>query len=199
MNKVLLREFNSLCPDNLCTDLLTESEKVFVKNGGMILTGLLQRADVKNGNGRIYPYNVLLREVENYKKIVKENRALGELDHSENTVIELKNASHMITEVWMDGKDVMGKIKLLETPSGNIAKGLIKSGVTLGISSRGLGSVTETKNGTMVGDDFQLVCWDLVTDPSTFGAFMRLSESKQYDKHLTKSDRINRAINDILF
>jgi hypothetical protein len=105
----------------------------------------------------------------------------------------------MVTEIWMDGKDVMGKIKLLETPSGEIAKGLIRSGVTLGISSRGLGSVQETRDGTMVGKDFQLLCFDLVSDPSTFGAYMRLSESKQYLKNLTKSDRISRSLNDILF
>lgn len=198
MNKFLLREYFELCEGGVCQDLLTESEKVFVKNGGMMLSGVVQRADAKNGNGRVYPESVLRREVENYKKLVAENRALGELDHPDESVINLKNASHIVTDIWWNGKDVMGKVKVLTTPSGQILKSLVESGVKLGISSRGLGSVKETAGVTMVEDDFQLICFDFVSEPSTTGAFMGLSESKKAPNIFNKSDRINRLLNDII-
>ena len=134
----------------------------------MYLTGRLQTADKKNGNGRKYPEKVLRREIQNYMAIVADNRATGELDHPDDSVINLKNVSHLITEVWWDGKDVMGKIKVLDTPSGRILKDLISAGVKLGISSRGLGSVKESMMGeTIVEDDFQLICFDIVSEPST--------------------------------
>lgn len=198
MNKFLLREYFELCEGGVCQDLLTEAEKVFVKNGGMMLTGVMQRADAKNGNGRVYPENVLRREVENYKKLVAENRALGELDHPDESVINLKNASHIVTDIWWNGKDVMGKVKILTTPSGQILKSLVESGVKLGISSRGLGSVKEKAGLTYVEDDFQLICFDFVSEPSTVGAFMALSESKKTPNIFNKSDRINRLLNDII-
>jgi len=198
MNKFLLREYFELCEGGVCQDLLTEAEKVFVKNGGMMLTGVMQRADAKNGNGRVYPENILRREVENYKKLVAENRALGELDHPDESVINLKNASHIVTDVWWNGKDVMGKVKILTTPSGQILKSLVESGVKLGISSRGLGSVKEKAGLTYVEDDFQLICFDFVSEPSTVGAFMNLSESKKTPNIFNKSDRINRLLNDII-
>jgi hypothetical protein len=198
MNKFLLREYFELCEGGVCQDLLTEAEKVFVKNGGMMLTGVMQRADAKNGNGRVYPENILRREVENYKKLVAENRALGELDHPDESVINLKNASHIVTDIWWNGKDVMGKVKILTTPSGQILKSLVESGVKLGISSRGLGSVREKAGLTYVEDDFQLICFDFVSEPSTVGAFMNLSESKKSPNIFNKSDRINRLLNDII-
>jgi len=132
--KVLLREYYALCEGGVCQDLLTEEEKRFVASGGMMLSGKLQEADIQNGNGRVYPYNVLMREVTNYKKLVKERRALGELDHPDDSVINLKNASHMVTDVWMENTAVMGKVKVLDTPSGNILRGLVNSGAQLGIS-----------------------------------------------------------------
>ena len=194
----LLREYYELCEGGVCQDLLTEDEKRFVAGGGMILSGKLQEADVQNGNGRVYPHKVLMREVENYKKLVKENRALGELDHPEDSVINLKNASHMITDVWWDGKSVMGKARVLDTPSGKILRSLVESGVTLGISSRGMGSVSESQGRTMVEDDFQLICFDFVSEPSTPGAFM-MKEAKDYtNKVFTKADRINRLLNEVL-
>ena len=107
----------------------------------MILSGIMQKSDTQNGNGRIYPHRVLMREVENYKKLVKERRALGELDHPDSSVINLANASHMVTRIWMEGKVCKGTIKVLPTPSGQILEGLIKAGCTLGISSRGMGSL----------------------------------------------------------
>jgi hypothetical protein len=164
----------------------------------MMLTGVMQRADAKNGNGRVYPENVLRREVENYKKLVAENRALGELDHPDESVINLKNASHIVTDIWWNGKDVMGKVKVLTTPSGQILKSLVESGVKLGISSRGLGSVKEKSGLTYVEDDFQLICFDFVSEPSTVGAFMNLSESKKAPNIFNKSDKINRLLNDII-
>jgi len=198
MNKFLLREYFELCEGGVCQDLLTEAEKSFVKSGGMMLTGVMQRADAKNGNGRVYPENILRREVENYKKLVSENRALGELDHPDESVINLKNASHIVTDIWWNGKDVMGKVKILTTPSGQILKSLVESGVKLGISSRGLGSVKEKAGLTYVEDDFQLICFDFVSEPSTVGAFMGLSESKKTPNIFNKSDRINRLLNDII-
>lgn len=198
MNKFLLREYFELCEGGICQDLLTEAEKVFVKSGGMMLSGVVQRADAKNGNGRVYPENILRREVENYKKLIAENRALGELDHPDESVINLKNASHIVTDIWWNGKDVMGKVKVLTTPSGQILKSLVESGVKLGISSRGLGSVKEKAGLTYVEDDFQLICFDFVSEPSTVGAFMNLSESKKTPNIFNKSDKINRLLTDII-
>jgi len=193
----LLREYYELCVGGLCQDLLTEEEKRKVANGTVILSGVMQRCDTRNGNGRIYPEGILLREVENYAKLVKERRALGELDHPDDSVINLKNASHIVTSIWAEGKDVMGKIEVLNTPSGGILKSLIECGVKLGISSRGMGSVRESNGDTIVEDDFQLICFDMVSDPSTPGAFM-VTEAKKHPNIFTKADRINRIANDIL-
>ena len=157
-----------------------------------------QRADAQNGNGRVYPREILRREVKNYSKLVKEHRALGELDHPEDSVINLRNASHMVTDIWWDGDDVMGKVKVLNTPSGEILKSLVSSGVKLGISSRGLGSVSESKGGTVVEEDFQLICFDFVSEPSTQGAWM-MKEAKDYSIPTTRADKLNRILNDIVF
>ena len=138
----LLREFFELCEGGVCQDLLTESEKQYVRNGGMMLSGKLQEADVQNGNGRVYPMNIMEREVKKYAQLVEDNRALGELDHPDSSIINLANVSHMVTKVWMENKSVMGKIKVLNTPSGQILRALVESGVKTGISSRGMGSVT---------------------------------------------------------
>jgi hypothetical protein len=199
MSKVLLREFYPLCEGGVCKDLLTEAEKKFVSDGGMILSGKLQESDVENGNGRIYPHKVMMREIETYSKLVKENRALGELDHPDDNVINLKNASHMVTSVWMENKNVMGKVKVLDTPSGRILRGLVESGAQLGISSRGMGSVTESMGKTIVEDDFQLICFDFVSEPSTPGAFM-MKEAKDLtiSNVFTKADRINRLLSEVL-
>ena len=199
MSQVLLREYYELCEGGVCQDLLTEAEKRFVSEGGMILSGVMQKSDTQNGNGRVYPHRVLVREVENYKKLVKERRALGELDHPDDSVINLKNASHMVTDVWFEGKSVMGKVQVLDTPSGNILRSLVSSGVKLGISSRGMGSVSESQGSTVVEDDFQLICFDFVSEPSTPNAFM-MREAKEFGSTniFTKADKINRLINDII-
>jgi hypothetical protein len=198
MGKVLLREYYALCDGGVCEDLLTEAEKKFVADGGMMLSGLMQMAETQNGNGRVYPQKILEREVKNYQKLVEDRRALGELDHPEESVINLKNASHMITEIWMDDDKVMGKMKVLETPSGKILESLVRSGVSIGISSRGLGSVKETMGKTIVEDDFQLICFDVVSEPSTPGAFMMQESKNRLNEVFCKADRINRALNEIL-
>jgi hypothetical protein len=197
MSKLLLTEYYELCPDGICDDLLTEDEKRMVREeNAMFLTGVMQRCNHLNGNGRIYSRPILEREVENYGKLVRERRALGELDHPDSAVINLSAACHLVTEVWWDGDAVMGKVQVLNTPSGKILKELVGSGVKLGISSRGMGSVHESNGQTIVEDDFQLICFDFVSEPSTTGAFM-VKENKQ-SNIITKADRINRALNDVL-
>ena len=198
MSKYVLREFYQLCDGGKCEDFLTESEKTLVREQkAFFLTGVMQRADAQNGNGRVYPQKTLEREIENYKNLIAQNRAVGELDHPDDSVINLKNVSHLVTDVWWNGKDVMGKLKILDTPAGNILKALISSGVTLGISSRALGSVHESQGKTIVEDDLQLICFDIVSEPSTKGAFLNLSEAKR-SVEMTKSDKLTRLLNDIL-
>ena len=197
MSKYLLREYYELCAGGVCEDLLTEAEKIQVKNGSTFLSGIMQRVDEQNGNGRVYPKLILEREVKNYMKTVKENRACGELDHPEDSVVNLKNASHMVTDLWWEGQDLKGKIKVLSTPAGKILESLVNDGVTLGISSRALGSVHESQGKTIVEDDLQLICFDIVSEPSTQGAFMSLTESKIKQPY-SKADRINRLLNDII-
>ena len=194
----LLREYYELCEGGVCQDLLTEAEKSFVRDGGMMLTGKLHEADVQNGNGRVYPHAIMEREVGKYKALVEDRRALGELDHPDSSIINLVNVSHMVTEVWMDGPSVMGKIKVLETPSGQILKALVESGVKTGISSRGMGSVTERMGKTIVEDDFQLICFDIVSEPSTPNAFMALSENKLMNEQVHKNNKIVNLINEII-
>ena len=188
MKKILLTEFNELCKDGICRDLLNEREKREMDNGVLYLSGRIQTADKKNGNGRSYPYKVLKREIDNYKKIVQDNRACGELDHPDDSVINLKNVSHIVTDCWWEGKDVMGKIKVLDTPSGRILKDLIKAGVKLGISSRGLGSVKESMGSTIVQEDFELICFDIVSEPSTPNAFVYpKDQSRMYENKINEA------------
>lgn len=188
MSKQLLTEFNELCKDGICRDLLNEREKREMDNGVLYLSGRIQTADKKNGNGRSYPFKVLKREIDNYKKIVQDNRACGELDHPDDSVINLKNVSHIVTDVWWEGKDVMGKIKVLDTPSGRILKDLIKAGVKLGISSRGLGSVKESMGSTVVQEDFELICFDIVSEPSTPNAYVYPKEQgRMYENKINEA------------
>ena len=158
----------------------------------------MQMSETQNGNGRVYPHAILEREVKTYLNMVKERRALGELDHPDTSVINLANASHLVTDIWMDGQKCMGKIEVLNTPSGRVLQELVNAGVKLGISSRGMGSVTESNGVTMVEDDFQLICFDMVSDPSTPGAFM-MTEAKQKPNIFNKSDKIHRCLNNFLY
>ena len=149
-------------------------ESAEMNNGKVIVSGVLQRAEAKNQNGRVYPKEILMREVKKYQQNqIKENRALGELDHPDSSVINLRNVSHNVLECEWKGNDVIGKVEILPTPSGNILKNLLGAGIRLGISSRGLGSVKEVNENTVeVQDDFELIGWDFVSNPSTHGAFM---------------------------
>lgn len=194
----LIREYFELCEGGVCQDLLTEEDKKFVSEGGIMLSGLMQMSDTKNGNGRVYPHNILEREIKNYARLVEDRRALGELDHPESSVINLANASHMVTKIWMEGNKCMGTIRVLNTPSGQILRSLVESNVKLGISSRGMGSVRESNGVTLVEDDFQLLCFDMVSDPSTPGAFM-MTEAKNPTNIFTKEDKIDRALNNFLY
>jgi hypothetical protein len=162
--------------------------------------GVMQRASAQNQNGRVYKKPILEREAKKYmEEFVKNGNAFGELDHPESPVVSLKNASHIVKELWWKGDDLMGRVELLNTPAGNIVKEIIKAGHTIGISSRGTGSVQQTNEGTLeVQPDFELVCWDFVSNPSTHGAFMNpisLNESKVKPSKYSKLDSI---INDIL-
>lgn len=168
----------------------------------LIMKGILQKAETLNQNGRVYPRAILEREIRNYQKFIQENRALGELDHPDSSVVELKNASHNIKEAYMEGNIVYGVVEILNTPSGKILQSLVESGVTLGISSRGVGSTRSEGNMQIVQDDFQLICWDFVSEPSTPGAFM-MKEGKEVSPQFinevfNKTDRIDRIFNDIL-
>ena len=176
-------------------------ESIDANDGKVVLSGVLQKCDTLNQNGRIYPRSILEREIVNYQKFIRERRALGECDHPDSSVVELKNVSHLVTSARVEGDDVVGTIEILNTPNGNILKNLIEAGVTLGISSRGVGSTRSEGNSQIVQEDFQLICFDMVSEPSTPGAFM-LREGKiskgDLDRHFTNTDKIDRIFNDIL-
>ena len=193
----LLTEWNAFSYDSKS---LKESRE---QNGGkLIMKGILQKAETLNQNGRVYPRDILEREVRNYQKFIRENRALGECDHPDSSVVELKKVSHIIREAHMEGNICYGTVEILDTPCGKILQNLVEAGVTLGISSRGVGSTRKSGEHQIVQDDFQLICWDFVAEPSTPGAFM-MAEGKKVDPRslnqtFTKSDRIDRMFNDIL-
>ena len=162
-----------------------------------LVEGILATAEVKNGNGRYYSKDLWEREIGKYLPLVKENRAMGELDHPESTVINLQNVSHNINDMWWDGDNVMGKIEILPTPAGSILKELIKHGVTVGVSSRGMGSL-EQRDGMMeVQDDFELLCWDFVSTPSNPGSYMhQIKEGKEQIIH--DYTKVNQIVTEIL-
>jgi len=197
MNKSLLIDYNMF---DISPQAILESEQT--NNGRVIVSGVLQRANAKNQNGRVYPKAILAREVAQYSKIqVAENRALGELDHPESSIVNLQNVSHNIRKVWWKGDDVMGQVEVLGTPAGNILKELLKAGIKLGISSRGLGSVKELGEGTVaVESDFELVCWDFVSNPSTHGAFMHPTGVNESVNHtpFDKYEKVNNIMNQML-
>ena len=198
MSKQLLIEYSAFQP---LPQSLTEAKRL--ANGNMVVSGLVQATDKPNANRRIYPYAVLKIQVDKYiAGPIAENRALGELDHPESSVINLKNVSHNITRLYWEGKDLYGDVEILPTPSGNILKELFKNNITVGISSRAMGSVTPIGEGLVqVEDDLDLICWDFVSTPSTYGAYMKpvsgLRESKDYAIQ-PKSSRIHELISDII-
>lgn len=177
------------------------TEAVKTDNGNLLVEGRLQTAETKNGNGRYYPKGVLQREVEKYLEgPVKESRALGELDHPDSQVINLKNVSHNIKDIWWDGNDVVGKIEILPTPSGNILTQLFKNGITVGVSSRGMGSLKPLGETQEVQDDFELLCWDFVSTPSTPGAYVHpIKEGLEFTPiKVGKYSKVNDIITEIL-
>ena len=164
-------------PFDISQDTINEAIKE--DNGKLVVRGVLQRAEAKNQNGRVYPKEILMRESKKYdENFIKQKRALGELDHPDSSVVNLQNVSHNITEMHFEGDNLIGTCEILTTPSGNILRELIKNGIKLGISSRGLGSVETVNEGPndnpiqKVGQDFELIAFDFVSNPSTHGAFM---------------------------
>ncbi len=179
------------------------SEAIKENNGKLIVKGVLQRADTKNQNGRVYPKDILMREAKKYfENFIGQKRAMGELDHPESSVVNLANVSHNISDMKWNGDDLVGTVEVLGTPAGNILKELFKSGIKLGISSRGMGSVeTMMESGAQeVQDDFELIAFDFVSNPSTHGAFMYpMNESVENNiVRDTKYGKVEAVINDIL-
>ena len=178
------------------------TEALKTENGNLIVEGRLQTAETKNGNGRYYPRKILEREVKNYiDGPIKENRALGELDHPDSSIINLKNVSHNIKYIRWEGDDVVGTIEILPTPSGNILTELFRNGITVGVSSRGMGSLQPNSNGVQeVQDDFELLCWDFVSTPSTPGAYVHPINEGLDPSYETKDkySPVNEIITEIL-
>ena len=195
-----------LIVDYLPFEILPEqiSESMKENNGKLVVKGVLQRADTKNQNGRVYPKEILMREAKKYfKNFINQKRAMGELDHPESSVVNLANVSHNITEMNWNGDDLVGTVEVLNTPAGNILKELFKGGIKLGISSRGMGSVeamNEDGDSQEVQNDFELIAFDFVSNPSTHGAFMYPMHEGVESKVVrdTKYGKVEAVINDIL-
>ena len=185
-------------------DQINESMKE--NNGKLVVRGVLQRAESKNQNGRVYPKDILMREANKYtEEFINQRRAMGELDHPESSVVNLQNVSHNVKKMHFEGDNLMGEVEVLPTPSGNILKELFKAGIKLGISSRGMGSVeTVNENGAEaqeVQPDFELIAFDFVSNPSTHGAFMypvNESVDKTKDRSCDKYCKVEAIINDIM-
>jgi len=202
MSKQLLIETQIFKPSVLN---LTEGKKS--SNGNPIVEGILATAEIKNGNGRYYKKDLWEREIDKYMTSVKQHRACGELDHPESSIINLKNVSHNITDIWWDGDNIMGKLEILPTPSGNIVRALIDSGITIGVSSRGMGSLKEVDGLLRVQEDFDLLCWDIVSTPSNPDSWMQpmsnntmnvgLNESLNVSQNRSYS-KVNSIITEIL-
>ena len=174
---------------------LSESKS---ERGLPLVEGILATAEVKNGNGRYYSKELWDREIDKYRVLVDENRAMGELDHPESSIINLQNVSHNISDMWWDGDHVMGKIEILPTPNGNILKALVESGITVGVSSRGMGSLKDVGGLMEVQDDFELLCWDFVSTPSNPDSFMHLVKENKDFKSQDKYKIVNNILGEIL-
>ena len=154
----------------------------------LVLTAVLQKCGVENRNGRIYPSEILKKEVQNYQELIKQNRAIGEAEHPESSVINTDRVSHNILETWWDGKTLMGKVEILMSPGftksgiisckGDMIANLLRKGIMIGVSSRGVGTLNNEHGKNVVQDDFELICWDIVTSPSTPGSWMFKNEEE---------------------
>ena len=181
-------------PFNVSPASITE-----VKMGGNpLVEGILATCEVKNGNGRYYSKELWERELDKYMTLVKERRACGELDHPDSQVVNLKNVSHNIASIWWDGDNIMGKIEILPTPSGNILKSLIGSGIKVGVSSRGMGSLKQVGEVLEVQDDFELLCWDFVSTPSNPGSFMSPLREGLNSSPINPYAKVNSIVTEIL-
>lgn len=169
------------------------SESIEKNSGKLLVRGILQKASEQNQNGRVYTRSLLEREAGKYNELIGDRRALGELDHPESSVVNLQNVSHNVTKMWWEGDSLHGDVEVLGTPSGNILKELFKAGITLGISSRGMGTTRESEGKTLVNDDFELVAFDFVSNPSTRGAFLEpvgINESVSHDNKVVTDGRV---------
>tara|TARA_Y100001973_G_scaffold101937_1_gene166003 strand:+ start:168 stop:782 length:615 start_codon:yes stop_codon:yes gene_type:complete len=202
VNKQLIVDY---LPFEVEPEQINESMKE--NDGKLIVRGVLQRAESKNQNGRVYPKDILVREAKKYTdEFINQRRAMGELDHPESSVVNLQNVSHNVKKMHFEGDNLMGEVEVLGTPSGNILKELFKSGIKLGISSRGMGSVetvTEDsgKEAQEVQPDFELIAFDFVSNPSTHGAFMypvNESVDKTQDRSCDEYCKVESIINDIM-
>ena len=191
-------------PFSISPQQINESMKE--NDGKLVVKGVLQRADAKNQNGRVYPREILTREAKNYNQnFIKQSRAMGELDHPDSSVVNLQNVSHNITEMHFEGDNLLGTVEILTTPSGNILRELFKNGIKLGISSRGMGSVETVREAgepsQEVQPDFELIAFDFVSNPSTHGAFMHpMKEGVELIEGRTCGDycKVEYIINDIM-
>ena len=183
-------------PFNVSPVQLTEGLKA--PSGNPMVQGILATAEVKNGNGRYYAKDLWERELDKYMTLVKERRACGELDHPDSQVVNLKNVSHNISSIWWDGDNIMGKIEILPTPSGNILKSLIGSGIKVGVSSRGMGSLKQVGEVLEVQDDFELLCWDFVSTPSNPGSFMSPLREGLNSSPINPYAKVNSIVTEIL-
>lgn len=192
--KSLLIEVNPL---KISSQIIIESLRK--NNGTLIVETLLATAEVKNGNGRYYPKELWEREINRYnKESVQIRNAVGELDHPDSQVINLKNVSHLINEVWWDGDRIFGKIEILNTPSGNIVKNLLETGITIGVSSRGMGSLKQVGEVLEVQDDFSILCWDIVSNPSNPGSWIKSSLNESKEQTVNPYNKIDSIVTEIL-
>jgi hypothetical protein len=195
MKQVLIETSNfNFKPVSLTEGKLSEGKNLLVE-------GILATAEVKNGNGRYYKKELWEREIDKYQKCIKDNRALGELDHPDSSIINLKNVSHNIKKIWWNGDKVMGMIEILPTPSGNILASLLSNNITVGVSSRGMGSLKQIGETLEVQNDFELLCWDFVSTPSNPGSYMHVVGNLNENKHSATHNpytKVNSIITDIL-
>ena len=183
-------------PFNVSPMALTEGKSM---NGNPLVEGVLATPEVKNGNGRYYSKDLWNREINKYMDLVKDRRACGELDHPDSQVINLKNVSHNISKIWWDGENIMGAIEILPTPSGNILKALIQSGIKVGVSSRGMGSLKQVGEVLEVQDDFELLAWDFVSTPSNPGSWMTpIHEGLSTSINSNPYSKVNSILTEIL-
>ena len=183
-------------------EIIKESKGILDHSKPFEFYAVLQKYNTPNRNGRIYPERILKREADNYKKMINKGIALSELNHPESSLIDLDRVSHAITEVWWEGNVLMGKIKLLTSPGfhesgicstkGDLAANYLRQGVTLGISSRGVGSLKKVGEQNEVQDDFELICFDLVSSPSTPGAylFQNPEDRFNYEENLEEENKM---------